>query len=139
MLKIANQMFLTVLILTGCSEGSSKRADIAGEEVLRIASPDGRVTAVVAEEGFGATVAPVSSVKMVFNGRMSEVYRADYVRGLKVKWMDAANLEVTSECGRIFSFKNFFDLIDEKGSAVGRVNVWLGNSLLCSSNRLAKP
>lgn len=137
MLTTANQIFLVGIILTGCNEDSSQRAGIAGNEVVRTVSPDGRVTTVLLQEGFGATLAPVSSVKMVFNGRTSEVYRADSVRDLKIRWRDSSNIEVISECGRIFSFTNFFDLVGEKGAAVGRVNVRLVNSLLCSSNRSA--
>lgn len=109
MLRIANKIFLAgVFLLAGCNETSLQLAGIAGKEVVRGVSPDGRVTALVLEEGFGATVAPVSSVKMVFNGRTSEVYRADTVRGLRVRWRDASNIEVASECGRVFVFKNFF-------------------------------
>jgi len=113
-------------VLSGCG-------NTEGEVAYSATSPDGRVQAQLVSEGFGATVAEVSSVRLKAGSRdAGEVYRADHVRGLKLHWRDARNLDLEMDCGRVFHFSNFFDVLDEDGKLLYGVNVWLRNSALCS-------
>jgi len=37
------------------------------------------------------------------------------------------------DCGRVFQFTNFFDVIDQDGKLVYGINIRLGNTSLCDT------
>ena len=95
-------------------------------------SSDAALQAVVVTEGFGATVSEVYSVRILQRDKKpEEIMRADHVRNVKLRWSDEKHLEINMDCGRIFKYTNFFDVMDSNGKLLYAINVRLTNTLLC--------
>ena len=83
-------------------------------------------------ENFGATVSEVFSARILQREKKPiEVMRADHVRNVKLRWSDEKNLEINMDCGRIFKYTNFFDVMDRNGKLLYAINVRLTNTSLC--------
>jgi len=57
--------------------------------------------------------------------------RADHVRNVKLRWSDEKHLEINMDCGRIFKYTNFFDVMDSNGKLLYVINARLTNTSLC--------
>jgi hypothetical protein len=102
------------------------------KEIQRVASPDGKVDAVIAteEDAFSATQ---TSVHIVPAGKNISDYTttldfptllAYKAENLSVSWAEPKKLVISFSSARIFSFTNYWDF-DETDNAKYRVQVYL--------------
>jgi hypothetical protein len=132
MQKNVGSALIILALLAGCHNSTNNPN--SDKEVTYVArSSDATVGARILKEGFGATVSDVLSVQLfVDGGQSNEIYRADRVQGLKLRWIDSRHLELDMDCGRIFHYSNFFDVLDKSGSKMYRINITLRSSALCA-------
>lgn len=108
-MKYNRLYFLILLFLAwGCSPCEFNEVD-------RIKSTDGIVDAVHVRGNCGATTSFSENVFIVQNGAKTpapkeryQVFSADHVEGLKVKWREPRVLEIYYKEARIFQFTNFW-------------------------------
>jgi hypothetical protein len=126
MRKIAVSFLVLAALLSGCDGGGDETVEVSAS------SSDAALQAVVVTEGFGATVSEVYSVRILQRGKKpEEVMRADHVRNVTLRWSDEKHLEINMDCGRIFKYTNFFDVMDSNGKLLYAINVRLTNTSLC--------
>jgi hypothetical protein len=131
MQKVAPNFIIVAALLSGCGDSfTGDRQDQVVKYSTR--SANGSVEASIVIEGFGATVPEVYSIRIRQGDNESgEIMKADHVQNLTVRWKDDKNLEINLDCGRIFQFTNFFDVIDKGGSLIYGINIRLLNTSLC--------
>ncbi len=85
----------------------------------RIKSPDGIVDAVHVQGNCGATTSFSEHIFIVQSGTKTppprkryQVFSADHVKGLRVKWREPKVLEIHYKEARIFDFTNFWQSKD---------------------------
>ena len=128
MRKIAVSFLVLATLLSGCDGGRDETVEVSAS------SSDAALQAVVVTEGFGATVSEVYSVRILQRGKKpEEVMRADHVRNVMLRWNDEKHLEINMDCGRIFKYTNFFDVMDSNGKLLYAINVRLTNTSLCDA------
>ncbi len=103
-----------VVLLAACGP---LHMPVVTEEIVRFTSPDGRVDAIILTSDAGATTATAHEVYIAPRGTTKRdlkhpVFTADYVMGLKVKWIESKHLEVQYQSARIFHFTNFWQSAD---------------------------
>ena len=126
MRKIVVSFLVLAALLSGCDGGHDETVEFS------VPSPDAALQAVVMTENFGATVSEVFSARILQRDKKPiEVMRADHVRNVKLRWRDEKNLEINMDCGRIFKYTNFFDVIDRNCKLLYAINVRLTNTSLC--------
>ena len=131
MRRIAVSFLVLATLLSGCDDS---RKNGGRDETVKFSapSPDAALQAVVVTENFGATVSQVYSARILQRDKEPvEVMRADHVRNVTLRWSDEKNLEINMDCGRIFRYTNFFDVIDRNGKLLHGINVRLTNTSLC--------
>lgn len=113
------QVFAIVALLLplyACSPNGIEAREPPGRETARVTSPDSAVDAVVIVNSVDATTAFVHRVYVVPRGaavptaaREGEVFRADYVTNLGLRWPRSGMLELAYDTARIFQFTNFWN------------------------------
>jgi hypothetical protein len=102
------RLLLTLSVLWGCS--------VDRQEIKRVRSPDERVEAVLIQTNAGATTAFSYEVFLVPTGatpkKGNELFRADQIINLELRWRQPKSLEIAYEQGRIFHFSNFWNSQD---------------------------
>ena len=100
-------LHLTVFFLLGCSKPIEK-------EWLRIASPDGKLEAVLIEESHGgAAGSVVHNVYIVQKGKRMKyktdelVFEATRIEDAELKWVDRDILEIRYAQAKILHFRNY--------------------------------
>jgi len=103
--KIMIIIFLIVIFIVSCDS-------VSRTEVMRIKSPDAITDAVLIKVDAGATTSYAYEVYIVPVGGHStqgnEIFKADKINGLEIKWIQSKHLEIKYEDGRIFHFSNFW-------------------------------
>lgn len=98
---------LLACVWAGCSEEK-----IAGNEILRLPSPDRVVDAVLIERNVGATVSTPAEIYLVADGKSPTksdlILRGDRHEGLSLEWSRPNHLNIRFSKLRIFSFTNFW-------------------------------
>lgn len=131
MRKIAPGFLIAAALLAGCDHSLT---DNGQDQAVKYSarSPNGVVKASLVTEGFGATVPDVYSVRLRPGDRdAEEVIRADHVQNLTLHWKDDKHLEINMDCGRIFRFTNFVDVLDKNAQLQYVIDVRLLNTSLC--------
>ena len=96
--------WMPLLILPGCA---------SHREVSRVASPDGKVEAVLDEVNGGATTSYSYALYLVPKGTTKlpssdVVFVADHTENLQIEWAEAKLLHIKYREARIFQFSNFW-------------------------------
>jgi hypothetical protein len=96
---------LAILTLTACAHEA--------DEQERILSPGGHVEALVLSAGVPPSGSEAFYVQIVppgrpAKGRDSDIFRADHIRGIQVRWTAVNELEISYEKARIFRYRNFW-------------------------------
>ncbi|MGA9794153.1 MAG: lipoprotein [Rhizomicrobium sp.] len=120
---------LSAVILSGCGQKG-----MSGDVLAESKRADGNVRAIVTRYDGGATVSFVYRVYIQDgSGEANEVLRADHVVGLSTIWSGDI-LQIAMQCGRIFSFSNFSDVLDGSGNLKEVIPIKLQVNGLCSSS-----
>lgn len=82
------------------------------DEISRIESPDGKVEAILVQNNGGATTSESYHLYLVPKGskfkNKQELFIADHVQNLKIKWLKEKQLQISYDEARIFHFSNFW-------------------------------
>ncbi len=110
--------FVLLWLLTFSQIGCSK---VSYEEIDRLTSPDSTVDAVLVRTNSGATTSFGYKLYIVpVKGKPKEDYElfiADHVKDLRMKWREVKFLEISYKEARIFKFSNFWHSKDVKDFA----------------------
>ena len=105
-------VYLTLLIFTSMMACSP----VDREEILRVKSPESIVEVVLVRTNAGATVAFGYELFIVPTGTNpkpgTELFRADHVDNVKVRWLSAKLLQIEYDRARVFHFTNFWSSKD---------------------------
>lgn len=121
------QLIITVLggfLISSVMAGCTGHTRLSGDVIQKLPAPKGDVTAIETRYDGGATVPFSYSVYISWPGDKSRPYKvfvADHQSGLRVKWANDTTLVISMECGRIFKYSNFADIIDYRGGALKKV------------------
>lgn len=127
-----------LLLVALCVASCGSPPVIYGKVMKRVPSPNGSSTAMITRSDAGATTPYSYHVYIVSRADRwpAEVLRADHQQGLALRWDDEDNLTIHMDCGRIFTYLNFDDVIDRRhGSLLRTITVHLDNGGLCPGQR----
>lgn len=129
--QMKSSVFLA-LALTGCLLGCKQEETLPSGITTK--SPDGRLSVIVANVKHGATVSDVTEVYLSNGQDHALVLRADHASGVTAAWKTNGMVVLTMQCARIFSFRNFFDVLDKDGRLINQVNLVFEKSpVLCQN------
>ncbi|MHB1056517.1 MAG: hypothetical protein ACYC0F_01370 [Rhodanobacter sp.] len=123
-------LMIAALLVTSCNSHDQP------EDILRTVHGDSNVYAIVTRSGEGATTDFAYHVYVgkskKFN-KKNEILLADNLKGLDLFW-DNSHLTIKMDCGRVFRYRNFFDILDESGQLSKEISINLAVPGPCANN-----
>lgn len=120
-----------ILFATGCDKTEGMRGETLYSKEIQSLPAE----VVMTREGGGATTSNVFRVYVVSTdiGRRKIVFLADRVEDIRVYSVDG-EIRISMECGRIFEYANFADIMNAEGGLVMRVPILLEGGDICGRN-----
>lgn len=127
---------VAAILLSSCDAFG---VDMQGKVVKKVVGPNGGATALVTRKGGPATVA--YSYRVYLEGpdsrSLSNVFLAYKINRLSLVWKGQGTLVIRLQCGQVFKYKNFYDVIDyTTGNLIRRITVKLVPTRPCSKKVL---
>lgn len=115
-MKSTGFFLFSTLLLISCQKSTST-STVSENEITRVISPDSLVDAVVVEQTNALTDTFYRVHIVPLNGKQKEgheIFRADGIIDLNVKWLHPKLLEISYDKARIFQFSNFWQSSEVK-------------------------
>lgn len=132
-MRVAGYWLLAVLMVLCAAGCGQSDGTVVGQVLESAVAPDALAVAKLTKADSNATVSSVYRLYLGADesGGMTEILRADQLDTIRIQWVAPDRLSVAMPCGRVFSFRNFFDVLSSDGQLRKRVVVSLENPGLC--------